>query len=339
MSQDKSEKRKYEHLELTNSSQVGKDKKDMRFYYEPLLANHPDDEAILPTKFLGFELGAPLWVSSMTGGTQNANKINLNLAKACHKFRLGMGLGSCRPLLQDDAHFDDFNLRPIIGDDLPFFANLGIAQVEELIEKNEIDRINRMVERLKATGLVIHINPLQEWLQPEGDRFKNPPLETIKLLLSKLDYPLILKEVGQGFGPKSLELAMGLPLAAIELAGFGGTNFSKLELLRQSLDTEKYKVKEEFSYQGHDAFEMVNFINKVLSTHGNHVQCKEIIISGGIKSFLDGHFLMNKLDCPSVYGQAAKLLDVAKISYERLDVYLTEQIIGLKMAKNFLVAR
>ncbi len=332
-------KRKQDHIDLANLSQMLNDKRDIRFFYEPLLGTHPEENPVCPTKFLGFDLGAPIWVSSMTGGAAHAGKINKNLAQACKKFRLGMGLGSCRPLLTSDQFFDDFNLRPIIGDDLPLFANLGISQMETMVAEKNLGKVNELLERLKATGLVIHINPLQEWLQPEGDRLQAPPIDTIKAVLKELQAPLIVKEVGQGMGPSSLALLMRQPLAAIEFGSFGGTNFSKLELLRQSQDTEKFKMKQEFSYIGHDCQEMVYFVNTILGYDANQAKCKEFILSGGVKSFLDGHFLMNKLTCPSVYGQAHKLLEVAKISYDRLDAYLTEQIIGLNMARQYLRAR
>jgi isopentenyl-diphosphate Delta-isomerase len=115
-----------------------------------------------------------MWVSSMTGGTKMAHTINHNLARACKEFRIGMGLGSCRKLLDDDTYFEDFNLRPIMGDDLPLFANLGIAQVEILLAENKLDQIKRLVEKLQADGLIIHINPLQEWMQPEGQQDSTP---------------------------------------------------------------------------------------------------------------------------------------------------------------------
>src|SRR5690606_7709496 len=112
-----------------------------------------------------------LWISSMTGGTKEALQINRNLAQAANEFGLGFGLGSCRSLLTENTRFHEFDLRSMIGDELPFFANLGVAQVEELIAKKELNRLHDMVEKLRADGLIIHINPLQEWFQPEGDRF------------------------------------------------------------------------------------------------------------------------------------------------------------------------
>ena len=122
-----------------------------------------------PVRILGKQQKVPLWVSSMTGGTKKAGTINRNLARACNEFGMGMGLGSCRIIMDDKAHFEDFNMRDIIGDDLPFWANLGIAQVQELLEKNKVETAIRLVKQLRADGLIIHVNPMQEWFQPEGD--------------------------------------------------------------------------------------------------------------------------------------------------------------------------
>src|SRR4029453_6119933 len=108
---------------------------DSRFRYEPMLSSHPSQDLDLSISFLGKILKAPLWVSSMTGGTELALTINHRLAASCAKYGLGMGLGSCRPLLDNLNRIKDFDVRNIIGPDLPLFANLGIAQVEQRSEE------------------------------------------------------------------------------------------------------------------------------------------------------------------------------------------------------------
>ena len=223
--------RKKDHLDFALKARTGLYEHDSRFDYEPVLSGHPDTSP-LAMEFLGKNIKAPLWISSMTGGTETAGWINRNLAKACNEFGLGMGLGSCRELLEDMSFFDDFNLRKIIGDDLPFYANLGIAQVDKSLRENGLDAIEEMVASLKADGLIIHVNPMQEWLQPEGDILETPPLEVIQAFLEKTSMKLIVKEVGQGMGPESLRALMKLPLEAVEFGAFGGTNFSRLELMR-----------------------------------------------------------------------------------------------------------
>ncbi len=326
--------RKKDHIELAFKSQLNA-KLDERFYYEPLLSAHP--QILKPTSFLGKKMNAPLWISSMTGGTELANTINHNLARACKEFGLGMGLGSCRILLEGDTYFDDFNLRPILGDDRPFFANLGIAQVEELIRAKSLRRINELIDRLQADGLIIHVNPLQEWLQPEGDKISIKPLDTIKALLEKANYKVIVKEVGQGMGPESLKELFKLPLVAIDFAAHGGTNFSKVELLRGR--KEDQILYEDVAHLGHNAIEMVEFTNHALKQLGKKALCKEVIISGGVKSFLDGYYLMNKININSVYGQGSAFLEHAQGSYDKLREFINGQIKGLELAYAYLKVR
>jgi isopentenyl-diphosphate delta-isomerase len=329
--------RKRDHIGLTFHSQIGQGELDGRFYYEPLLAAHPNTGSWPAFSFLGKKFRAPLWVSSMTGGTAMARTINHNLARACGEFGLGMGLGSCRPLLYSDDNLADFAVRRIIGDDQPLYANLGIAQLEQLIEQNELYRIKNLLNKLEADGLIIHVNPLQEWLQPEGDRFVHPPLVTIKKILDYLDAPVIVKEVGQGMGMASLRELLTLPLAAIDFAAAGGTNFAKLELLRS--DEIQQNIFAQLALVGHSAEEMVEMVNVLNTELGDQVHCRQIIISGGIKNFLDGYYLMNKIKLPSIYGQASGFLKHAQGDYETCRAYVASQIEGLELASAYLKVR
>ena len=329
--------RKKDHIDLALESQLKIDEIDQRFYYEPALSEHPQSTDHLSIRFLNKQMKAPLWICSMTGGTKEAGHINKNLARACRDFGLGMGLGSCRQLLLDNKDFDDFNLRDIIGEDRPFYANLGICQVEQIFRESENHLISNLVNDLKADGLVIHINPLQEWLQQEGDRLLSRPIETITRAISEFDFPIIVKEVGQGMGPKSLLALMRLPLQALEFGAGGGTNFSKLEIKRNhDLDYTDYNS---FERIGHSAEEMVNFTNRILLDYKADVQCKELIISGGLQDFLDGYYLMEKSQMQSIYGQASGFLSHARGDYEELYNFVEKQIQGLAFAHRFLKIR
>jgi len=329
------ENRKKAHIELAFESQLPLSELDSRFNYEPLLSGH--ESSPFPSfTFIDKKLSVPLWVSSMTGGTELALKINRNLATACKEFGMGMGLGSCRVILKENTHFADFNMRPIIGDDLPLFANLGIAQVEQLVIEKQESLAEELVKRLQADGLIIHINPMQEWLQAEGDRIIDPPIDTIKRFIDRTKLKLIVKEVGQGMGPVSLLELMKLPLAAIEFGAFGGTNFARLELLRAGEIEQKMFAP--LSSIGHSAMEMVGFVNEIIE-QGEKIECKQLIISGGLKSFLDGYYLIRKVKMPAVYGQASSMLKYAKENYEDLRKYAEYQIKGLHLAYNYLSVR
>jgi isopentenyl-diphosphate delta-isomerase len=299
------------------------------------MAKHPIAD-LAPVKFLGKTMKAPIWVSSMTGGTQLAGQINRNLAKVCREFGLGMGLGSCRPILESDEHFADFDMREIIGDDLPFYANIGIAQLEEMVLNDDISLVEQLIVKLRADGLIIHVNPLQEWLQPEGNLFSQPPIDTIRSFLEMTSYPVIVKEVGQGMGPESLKALLELPLAAIEMAAFGGTNFAKVELLRS--DEFKQNYYGPVSRIGHDAFEMTDMINTLVHDKVS-VRCGHIIISGGISSFLDGYYLINRCKLPAIYGQASGFLKYASQSYDELKKFVEYQVEGIKLANAYFVIK
>jgi isopentenyl-diphosphate Delta-isomerase len=327
--------RKKDHINLAFQSQTNRESLDRRFNYEPLLKAHPV-QGLNPMKFLSKDIKVPLWVSSMTGGTQQAFTINHNLARACNEFGFGMGLGSCRSLLKDDSFLPDFDMRDIIGDNMPFYANLGISQVETIVESRNAEPIIGLVKKLRADGLIVHVNPLQEWIQPEGNVIKNPPIDTIKRLLDMVDFPVIVKEVGQGMGPESIRELMYLPLEAIEFGAFGGTNFAKVELLRApDMVNELY---EPLAHIGMDAYQMLDIINGLIDTDSK-ILCRQIIISGGIHSFLDGYYLLNKSKLPAVYGQASSFLKHASGYYETLHNFVSGQIKGLELAYTYLKVR
>jgi len=329
--------RKRDHIELAFQSQIEQRTLDERFYYEPILAGHPNRGDLPRYSFLDWKLRAPLWVSSMTGGTELAQTINRNLARACKEFGMGMGLGSCRQLLSSEERMPDFDVRDYIGDEQPLFANLGIAQLEQLVKDRELYLVRSLVEKLRADGLIIHVNPLQEWLQPEGDRFEQAPLQTIEAVLEQADFPVIVKEVGQGMGVESLRALLQLPLAAVDFAANGGTNFAKLELLRS--DETRQAVYSRLAFVGHSAEQMVDITNRLIDELGDRLRCRQVIISGGVSDFLDGYYLINKVNLNAIYGQASAFLRHARGDYEALRRHVESQIQGLELAHAFLRPR
>lgn len=318
-------KRKNEHIKLALE-----DKKmilqDQRFYYEPLLSAHPLNEEQIATSeriFLNKKVAFPLWVSSMTGGSELAETINRRLARMCKKYHLPLALGSCRKLLEDDQVYSTFAMREELGSELPLLANLGIAQVEKLLHEEREEQIITLMRRLDADALVIHINPIQEWLQPEGDRIKNSPLHTLKEFFTRdLKIPTVVKEVGQGFGPQSLRELAQLPLAALELAGWGGTNFATIENQRSQQQNQR-----PYESLGHTCLEMLDYLSP----------CPfPIIAAGGIKNFLDGHYFTEKLGTNSFYGMAGPLLKAAYESEKKLDAFVKGERRGYHFAQSYL---
>jgi isopentenyl-diphosphate delta-isomerase len=325
--------RKTDHILLAAASKPATAEADQRFDYEPLINAHPSQPLVF--SFFDKKIEHPLWISSMTGGTAEANRINHILAEACAEFSMGMGLGSCRSLLRSNQSFDDFNLRPILGNDLPFYANLGIAQLEQLLEEKEIDKVHELVlHQLKADGLFVHVNPTQEWLQPEGDLFKRPAMETIAELVELIagKYKVIVKEVGQGMGPESLKQLLQLDIDGIEFGAFGGTNFAKIEIMRNKPGQAVYQLP--LATVGHNASEMLEIINSIVQEQPVH--CKQLIVSGGIKNFLDGYYYLQNAAIPSVYGMAGVVLEHALVSKENLFHFLKAEKEGFAFASKFL---
>ena len=129
--------RKLDHIQLAFKSQTI-NPIAFGLNFEPMLSAHPSEDLDIGLNFLGKRLYAPLRISSMTGGTKLAKKINENLARACGEFGLGMGLGSCRPLLEGSERLSDFKVKSLMKG-FPMYANLGIAQIEEILKNNEIN--------------------------------------------------------------------------------------------------------------------------------------------------------------------------------------------------------
>lgn len=323
--------RKLEHIKLALESQTKTAEQDLRFNYEPMLAAHPENPD-LSIRFLGKTMRTPVWVASMTGGTGAAKAINSNIARACREFGMGMGLGSCRKILFDKTDWADFDFRDEIGDQ-PFWANIGIAQIEELLASKNIQAVTDLVGELRADGLIVHVNPFQEWFQPEGNRLKKPPLQTVQELLDQVSLKVIVKEVGQGLGPESLRQLLMLPLEAIEFGAYGGTNFSKLELLRG--DRQKHEGNLPFAFVGQSALQMVSSVNQILKENPDTV-CRQLIISGGVQNALDGYYLTSRSELPAIFGMASAILKHASESYESLEGFLQNQVQALALARAYL---
>lgn len=334
--------RKEDHIELAFRSQVARAALDTRFDYEPMLASHPVPGSLPRFRFGAKEMRAPLWVSSMTGGTEKAYTINQHLGQACAEFGLGMGLGSCRPLLYGQERLRDFDIRSITGDEVPLYANLGVAQVQELFDAGREQEIRQLVTLLRVDGLIIHVNPLQEAMQPEGDRFTVSPLATVQATLSALpDIPLIVKAVGQGMGPASIRALLELPLLALDTAANGGTNFSRLELLRS--DELLRQAYAPVVNLGHSVEEMVTIVNNIVAEKASDtdrpIRCQQLIASGGVQNFLDGYYLVQQAAVPTIYAQASAFLRYAREDYASLQRYVQTQLHGLELAYAFLRIR
>jgi isopentenyl-diphosphate delta-isomerase len=324
--------RKSDHIKMALSNTGSQNTYDNRFYYEPLLQAH--NAPNIQYSFLGKTIAHPLWISSITGGGEKLEKINHLLAEACAYFKLGISLGSCRTLLESNKYFDDFNIRPVLGQDLPLLINLGVSQLEQLVDQNQTEQIDRIIDKLQADGIFIHVNPTQEWLQPEGNLLHKPPIETIARFIEKVNekYKIGVKEVGQGIGPKSLKELLKLKIDCIEFGAYGGTNFVNIEIKRNP--NKHIQYLHPIANIGHNAEQMIDFVNSIISNNTTH--CKQIIVSGGINNFLDGFYFVQKSKLNALYGMAGTILQKAIQSKESLFDFLKAETEGYKFASHFL---
>jgi len=183
------------------------------------------DDVDLSTSLLGKDLSAPLIISSMTGGTEEAETINKNLAMAAQIHGLGMGVGSQRAALEEPTLSHTYQVRDVAPDIL-LLANLGAVQLNY---GYGVEHCQRAVEMIEADGLILHLNPLQEALQPEGNTDFSGLLAKIAQVCRGLSVPVIVKEVGWGISEEVARRLADASVAAIDVAGAGGTSWSEVE--------------------------------------------------------------------------------------------------------------
>ncbi|MBN1439189.1 MAG: type 2 isopentenyl-diphosphate Delta-isomerase [Anaerolineales bacterium] len=223
-----SESRKADHirinLEKNVQSGVSTGLGKYRFDHQALPEINLAD-IVTQTSFFQRRLSAPLMISSMTGGTAQARRLNRALAGAAQSVGVAMGLGSLRPALENPALAATYRVRDIAPDIL-LFANLGAIQLNY---GYSADECRRAVELSDADALILHLNPLQEALQPEGDTEFAGLLEKIEAVCRALPVPVVVKEVGWGIGGETARRLAMAGVAAIDIAGAGGTSWSQVE--------------------------------------------------------------------------------------------------------------
>lgn len=186
------------------------------------------EEIRLETKFLGASFGAPLFIAAMTGGHPATTEVNRRLARAAEQFGLGMGVGSQRAALEDPGVAESFSVVRDEAPDAYLCANLGVVQLRE----HGPEWAERAVEMIEADALCIHLNFLQEAIQPEGDHDARGCLAAIAELCTDFKTPVIVKETGAGISRETARLLWGAGAAAIDLGGAGGTSWAAVEVER-----------------------------------------------------------------------------------------------------------
>ncbi|WP_319455559.1 MULTISPECIES: type 2 isopentenyl-diphosphate Delta-isomerase [unclassified Mycobacterium] len=178
------------------------------------------------TTFLGARLRAPLLIGAMTGGAELSAVINRNLAAAAQRLGVGMMLGSQRVMLDDPSAAASFDVRDVAPDVL-LIGNVGLAQ----LSMEALPNIVAALDRVGANALAVHTNPLQEAVQHGGDTDFIGSIARLREVAAAIEYPVMLKEVGHGIGASAAAQLVDCPLAAIDVAGAGGTSWARVEQL------------------------------------------------------------------------------------------------------------
>jgi len=227
----------------------------------------------------GKRLGAPVLISSMTGGTAQALSINRNLAEAAQAVGIPMGVGSTRAAVVQPDLAPTFRVRDIAPGVL-LFANIGAVQLNYGFTA---DQCRTAIDTIGADALILHLNPLQEILQPEGDlnwAGLLAKIETVTRTLEKDGVPVVVKEVGWGISPRCARDLAGAGVAAIDVAGAGGTSWSQVEMFRAQTDVQR-RIAEAFVDWGIPTAESICHVHQA-------VPDMTIFASGGLKSGVDG---------------------------------------------------
>jgi isopentenyl-diphosphate delta-isomerase len=186
------------------------------------------EEVDTSLSLFGKRLDAPILISSMTGGTSDAESINLRLGEAAQDMKIAMGVGSQRAAIEHPEQARTFQVRRVAPDIL-LFANLGAVQLNY---GYGIDQCRRAVDMIEADALIFHFNPLQEAVQDAGDTNFAGLAGKIEEICKKLDVPVIAKEVGWGISEQTAKLLADCGVSAIDVAGAGGTSWSQVEMHR-----------------------------------------------------------------------------------------------------------
>ena len=271
----------------------------------------------LKTLFFNHELQSPLLISSMTGGNKETAQINRVLAKVAQHAGIALGVGSQRAGLEDPEKMAYFKVRDVAPDIL-LFSNLGAVQLNY---SYSVENCQRAVEMIQADALILHLNPLQEALQPEGNTNFKGILKKIEAICKKLTVPVIVKEVGWGISFKVARELASAGVAAIDVAGAGGTSWSEVE---------RFRIKDEIRKRVAEGFK-----NWGIPTANSILEVKEgaptvrIIASGGLTNGIE--VAKSIALGASLAGLAARFIKSASISEDETQNLVSEINLQLKI--------
>lgn len=279
LSEDTTESRKLDHIRIVlgedvNAKGVTSGWASYRFRHcaLPELDLRAIDTGV---EFLGKRLNAPLLISSMTGGAHEAERINLMLAEAAETLGVALGVGSQRAALSNPLLARTYQVRKAAPTAV-LLANIGAVQLNY---GYGIAECRRAVEMIEADALILHLNALQEAVQPEGNTNFKGLLGKIEAVCRELEVPVIVKEVGNGIGVEVARRLVDAGVAAIDVAGAGGTSWSEVERFRHTQDRGR-SIAATFAGWGIPTTEAIKEVRAALPDI-------TLIGSGGVRTGLD----------------------------------------------------
>ncbi|HEY5616239.1 MAG TPA: type 2 isopentenyl-diphosphate Delta-isomerase [Bacteroidota bacterium] len=289
MKSTRTSSRKQQHVEITLSKDVSFRSKTAGFERWEFLHNALPElnfsDLDTSVSFLGKRLSFPLIVSSMTGGYADAARINRGLAEVCAEKGLAMGVGSQRQAIENSTFHRTFSVVREAAPDIAVFGNIGAAEVARL---KDATPVLRLIDLVRADGFAVHLNPLQEFLQPEGSTDFRGVLNGIAMLVKRLSVPVIVKEIGAGISAHVAKRLIEVGVSIIDVAGSGGTSWAGVEILRRNGASQgKKKTVRSFA----DAFwdwgiPTVDALRQVTSLR-QQTPSLTVIASGGLHNGLD----------------------------------------------------
>jgi isopentenyl-diphosphate delta-isomerase len=271
------EKRKAEHIKIILEQKAQARKATTGFEDIQLIHRalpEVDRQKInLSASFLGKKLSAPLIVGAMTGGTEEATKINISIAKAVEKLGLGMGVGSQRAALEDPKLEKTYTIARKKAPNALLIANIGGVQ---LVHGYGLKEVKKAMEMIDADAVAVHLNAVQEALQPEGQTSFKGILAKISEIAGELDKPMIVKETGCGISAEDAKALEAAGVKAIDIGGVGGTSFAAVEYYRS---TNPNNMGEVFWDWG-----IPTAVSLIETTQTAKIP---VIASGGIRSGID----------------------------------------------------
>jgi isopentenyl-diphosphate Delta-isomerase len=242
MKESSTVQRKKEHIELCLNDNVSFEKSNGFDHYEFehfAITEVEFSKIDLSISFFGSKIDLPFLISCMTGGTSEAEAINEKLAIVAKNLNIPIGVGSQRQAVEEKKYHSTYRVIKKNAGKVPVLGNLGAAQ---LVRSNKtVDEIKFLVDLIEANAMVIHLNPLQELLQPEGEPNFKGLLKTIEKLTSQINLPFIAKEVGSGISKSVAKKLLNAGVQGIDVAGAGGTSWASIELLRKGENDDYFK--------------------------------------------------------------------------------------------------